>query len=101
MEENAEVRDPEEQAVITRQRWELSSGRRREDWPDPLPEGYEPARGQFEPPLGKVSGHRCDGWRRMTGDEGYFVEERGKPIFFIADRCSDAILVDYFSKPHP
>ena len=73
MEENAKARDPEEQAVITRQRWEFSYGRRREDWPDPLPEGYEPARGQFEPPLGKVSGHRCDGWRRMTGDEGYFA----------------------------
>jgi hypothetical protein len=73
MEENAKARDPEEQAVITRQRWELSYGRRREDWPDPLPEGYEPARDQFDLPLGKVTGHRCDGWRRMTGDEGYFA----------------------------
>ena len=73
MEENAKARDPEEQAVITRQRWELSYGRRREDRPGPLPEGYEPARDQFDPPLGKMSGHRCDGWRRMTGDEGYFA----------------------------
>ena len=71
MEENAKARDPEEQAVITRQRWELSYGRRRENWPDPLPEGYVSAREQFDPPLGKVSGHRCDGWRRMTADEGY------------------------------
>jgi hypothetical protein len=73
MEENAKARDPEEQAVITRQRWAFSYGHRREDWPGLLPERYEPARGQFEPPLGKVSGHRCDGWRRMTGDEGYFA----------------------------
>ena len=71
MEDNAEARDPEEQAVITRQRWELSYGHRREDCHDPLPEGYEPARGEFGLPLGKMSGHRCDGWRRMTGDEGY------------------------------
>lgn len=73
MEDNAEARDPEEQAVITRQRWELSYGHRREDCHDPLPEGYEPARGEFDLPLGKMSGHRCDGWRRMTGDEGYFA----------------------------
>lgn len=73
VEENAKARDPEEQAVITAQRWEFSYGRRREDWPDPLPEGYEPGRYQFDPPLGKMSGHRCDGWRRMTGDEGYFA----------------------------
>jgi hypothetical protein len=73
MEENAKARDPEEQAVITRQRWELSYGRRCEDWPGPLPEGYELARGEFDLPLGKMSGHRCDGWRRMTGDEGYFA----------------------------
>ena len=73
MEENAKVRDPDEQAVTTRQRWELSYGHRREDWPDRLPEGHEPAQDQFDLPLGKVSGHRCDGWRRMTGDEGYFA----------------------------
>jgi hypothetical protein len=73
MEENAKARDPKEQAVITRQRWELSYGHRREDWPSPRPEGYEPAREEFDLPLGKMSGHRCDGWRRMTGDEGYFA----------------------------
>jgi hypothetical protein len=73
MEENAKARDPEEQAVITRQRWEFGCGHRREDWPGPLPEGYEPARDEFDLPLGKMSGHRCDGWRRMTGDEGYFA----------------------------
>ena len=64
---------PEEQAVITRQRWEFSYGHRREDWPGRLPEGCEPARDEFDLPLGKVSGRRCDGWRRMTGDEGYFA----------------------------
>ena len=71
MEENAKARDLEEQAVITRQGRELSYEHRREDWPDQLPEGYEPARGEFDLPQGKVPGHRCDGWRRMTGDEGY------------------------------
>ena len=29
------------------------------------------------------------------------LHAHGKPIFFIADRRSDAILVDYFSKHHP
>ena len=29
------------------------------------------------------------------------LHAHGKPIFFIADRRSDAILVDYFSKRHP
>jgi hypothetical protein len=71
MEENAKARGLEEQAVITRQRRELSYGHRHEGWPERLPEGYEPARGEFDLPLGKMSGHRCDGWRRMTGDEGY------------------------------
>jgi hypothetical protein len=73
MEEKARARDRAEQAVMTRQRWEVSHGHRREDWPDPLPEGYEPARGEFDLLPGKVSGHRCDGWRRMTGDESYFA----------------------------
>jgi hypothetical protein len=73
MEENAKARDPEEQAVITRQRWEFNYGHRREDWPDRLPEVYEPARGEFDLPLGKVPGHCCNGWRRMAGDEGYFA----------------------------
>jgi hypothetical protein len=74
MEENAKARDPEEQAVITGQRWVFSYGHRREDWPERLPEEYEPARGESDLPLGKMSGHRCDGWRRMTGDEGYFAD---------------------------
>ena len=58
---------------MTRQRWELSYGHRREDWPGRSPEGYEPGRGEFDLPVGKVAGHRCDGWRRMTGGEGYFA----------------------------
>jgi hypothetical protein len=73
MEENARVRDAQYQAVITGQRRELSCRRRREDGPGPLREGYEPAPGEFDLPLGRMSGHRCDGWRRMTGDEGYFA----------------------------
>ncbi len=74
MEENAKARDPEEQAVITGQRWAFSYGHRREGWPERLPEGNEPAWGESGLPLGKMSGHRCDGWRRMTGDEGYFAD---------------------------
>jgi hypothetical protein len=73
MEENTEARGLKEQAVITGQRRELSCGHRREDWPSPPPVGYEPGQGEFDLPVGKMSGHRCDGWRRMTGDEGYFA----------------------------
>jgi undecaprenyl-phosphate 4-deoxy-4-formamido-L-arabinose transferase len=29
------------------------------------------------------------------------LHAHGKPIFFIADRHSDAILIDYFSRPQP
>ncbi len=71
MDENAKARDQEEQAVTTRQGWELSHGRRREDWPDLLTEPCELAHDEFELLKGKVPGHRWDGWRRLTGDEGY------------------------------
>jgi hypothetical protein len=73
MEANAKARDPEEQAAATRQPWELSYGRRREDWPGPLSEPCEPVHDELGLLRGKVSGHRWDGWRRLTGDEGYFA----------------------------
>jgi len=72
MDENAKARDPEEQAVTTGQPWELSHGYRREEWPDRLT-GPEPTHDEFEFPQIRVPGHRLDGWRRLTGDEGYFA----------------------------
>jgi hypothetical protein len=73
MEENAKVRDPEKQAVTTRQLWELGRGRGHEDWPERPTEPSEPAQDEVELLHGKVPGHRWDGWRRLTGDKGYFA----------------------------
>lgn len=73
MEENAKGRDPEEQAVMTRQPWELSYGNRCEDWPGPLRGRYEPTHDEFGLVQGKVAGHRWDGWHRLIGDEGYMA----------------------------
>lgn len=73
MDENVKARDPEEQAVTTGQPWELGHGHGREGWPDQLAEPGEPAHDMFELLQGKVPGHRWDGWRRLTGDEGYFA----------------------------
>jgi hypothetical protein len=73
MEENAKAKGPKEQAAVTRQPRELSSGHRREDRPDPLQEPDESAHDGLELLQGKVAGHRRDGWRRLTGDEGYFA----------------------------
>jgi hypothetical protein len=73
MEENAKVRDPGEQAVTTRWLWELSHGHRREGRPGRLTEPRELAHDEFELLRGKVAGHRWDGWRRLTGGEGYFA----------------------------
>jgi hypothetical protein len=73
MDENAKARDLEEQTATTGQLWGFSDGRRREDGPDPLTERYESAQDELELLQGKVAGHRWDGWRRLTGDEGYFA----------------------------
>jgi hypothetical protein len=73
MGENVKARDPEEQAVTTGQPWELGHGHGREGWPDRLTEPCGPAHDVFESLQGKVPGHRWDGWRRLTGDEGYFA----------------------------
>jgi hypothetical protein len=70
---NARARAPEEQAAVTRQPWELSYGHRRDDWPGLLSEPCEPAHDELGLLRGKVSGHRWDGWRRLTADEGYFA----------------------------
>jgi hypothetical protein len=73
MEENAKARDPEEQVVITRQPGELCCGHWREDRPGPLREQYEPTHDEFGLVQGEVAGHRWDGWRRLTDNEGYFA----------------------------
>ena len=73
MDENAKARDLEEQAAITRQLSELSYGRSRGDWPDPLREPCELAQDELDLLQSKVAGHRWDGWRRLTGDERYFA----------------------------
>jgi len=73
MDENAKARDLEEQAAITRQLSGLSYGRSRGDWPDPLREPCELAQDELDLLQSKVAGHRWDGWRRLTGDEGYFA----------------------------
>jgi len=73
MEQNAKVRDQREQPAVTRQRWEPVGGHRSEDCPDLLAEPCEPAHDELELLQGKVAGHCWDGWRRLTGDEGYFA----------------------------
>ena len=66
MDENAEARDLEEQAAITRQ----PPGPGARTSLAPLGESCEPA---FDLLRGKAAGHRWDGWRRLTGDEAYFA----------------------------
>jgi hypothetical protein len=73
MEQNARAGDQREQSALTRQRLELIHGHHAEDCPDPLPGPCEPARDELELLQGKVAGHRWDGWRRLTADEGYFA----------------------------
>jgi len=71
MEENARARDYQEQSAIARQPLEPVCGHRREDRPDPLTGPCGLARDELELLQGKVAGHRWEGWRRLTGDEGY------------------------------
>ncbi|HXZ70706.1 MAG TPA: hypothetical protein VEH31_07535, partial [Streptosporangiaceae bacterium] len=65
MDESARATEPEEQAAKT--------GHRGEDWPDPLSEPYESAPDELGLLHSQVPGHRWNGWRRLTGDEGYFA----------------------------
>ncbi len=69
MDENVRTRDPQEQAAITRQPWDLSLGGR----PDPLTEPCEQAQDELDLLHSQVPGHRWDGWHRLTGDEDYFA----------------------------
>ena len=73
MDENTGAREPEEQTARTRRQWELSHGRQRQDWPGPLREPYEPTQDELGLLHSRVPGHRWNGWRRLTGDEGYYA----------------------------
>jgi hypothetical protein len=73
MDEDTRARQPEDQAAKTRRQWELSHGHRREVWPYPLREPYEPAQDELDLLHSQVPGHRRSGWRRLTGDEDYFA----------------------------
>jgi hypothetical protein len=73
MNEKAEAREAEEQTARTRRLLELSYGHRREDWPDPLREPYEPTPDELDLLHSQVPGHQWNGWRRLTGDEDYFA----------------------------
>jgi hypothetical protein len=73
MDENARAREPEQQTAKTRQLWERSYGHRHEDWSDPLREPYEPKQDELDLLYSQVSGHRWNGWRRLTGDEDYYA----------------------------
>jgi hypothetical protein len=70
MEENPEAKEPEEQAA-TRRLPEFSHDNRRQDPPDPPGEPYEPPQAETGLRHSQVPGHRWNGWRRLTGDEGY------------------------------
>jgi hypothetical protein len=71
MEENARAKDQREQPAVTRQPGEAVYGHRGGDGPGPLAGPCELAHDELELLRGKVAGHRWDGWRRLTGDEGY------------------------------
>jgi len=73
MDENAGAREPDEPTARTGRLLEFRSGHRREDWPDPLREPYEPAQDELDLLHSQVPGHRWNGWRRLTGDEDYFA----------------------------
>jgi len=73
MDENNNARDLEEQAADSRRLWELGSGRGRGDWSGPLAGPCELAQDEFDLLYSQEAGHRWDGWRRLTGDEGYFA----------------------------
>jgi hypothetical protein len=73
MDENSKARDLEEQAAITSRLSGFSYGHSREVWPDPLRDPCESAQDELDLLQSKVAGHRWDGWRRLTGIEGYFA----------------------------
>jgi hypothetical protein len=73
MDENTQAREPEEQAAAAGRLSELGYGHRREDWPDPLREPYEPTQDELDLLHSQMPGHRWNGWRRLTGDQDYYA----------------------------
>jgi len=73
VDEKDKAREPQKQAAGTRRQGELSYGPTQEDWPDPLREPYEPTQDELDLLHSQVPGHRWSGWRRLTGDEGYYA----------------------------
>ncbi len=87
MNENARAREPEEQAAMTGRLRELSYGHRREDWPNPLREPYEPAQGEFDLLYSQVPGHRWNSWRRLT-QRGPAMRTTMPPVAAIAEEVA-------------
>ncbi len=73
MDENREAIEPEEQAATTGRLPEFSPEHRRQDRPGSPGEPHEPAQAEAGPLQSRVPGHRWSGWRRLTGDEGYYA----------------------------
>jgi hypothetical protein len=73
MDENVVARDLQEQAARTRRLCEPCYGPDHADWPDPLTEPGQLTPDELDLLQSYVPGHRCDGWRRLTGDEDYFA----------------------------
>ncbi len=73
MDVNDKARDLHGQAARTSHVRKLGTGYSWGDWRDSLIEPCEPTPDELELLQSQVAGHRWDGWRRLTGDEGYFA----------------------------
>lgn len=73
MDENPEANEPEERAATTRRPPELGHEHRCQDRPGSPGEPYEPTQAEADLLQSQVPGHRWNGWRRLTGDEGYYA----------------------------
>lgn len=73
MDVNGKARDLQEQAARTSHVRKLGTGYSWGDWRDSLTGPCAPSPDELELLQSQVAGHRWDGWRRLTGDEGYFA----------------------------
>ena len=73
MDVNGKARDLQGQAARTSHVRKLGTGYSWGDWRDSLTEPCAPTPDELELLQSQVAGHRWDGWRRLTGDEGYFA----------------------------
>jgi len=73
MDGNPEAKEPEERAATTRRPPELGHEHRCQDRPGSPREPHEPAQAEVGLLQSQVPGHRWNGWRRLTGDEGYYA----------------------------